>query len=279
LGRFAQADTIIPSPGNSQAWDRFAYANNNPVKYTDPSGHACTRSQNSSGPIIDDDCEQKPPRKLPLIPLFDHLPVDPSQIDGVQWFGGTWNAYMLRSGSNGIYYYCHDFHCGLDILAAWDTPVTAGIQGTVTYAGCSNGNNEGPCKVTIEVETANGIYAITYGHLSGTPMVNQGEEVLPDTIIGGVGNNSRPLDPIAAFTHIHLEIRGPGGWSGGPSVNPLTFMNEADKATLVDIASRQTIEPEMRVFFDGKNTHSYPPPGWLMPDWIQRSLDGPSFFK
>jgi len=39
LGRFAQADTIVPSPGNSQAWDRFAYTLNNPLKYTDPSGH------------------------------------------------------------------------------------------------------------------------------------------------------------------------------------------------------------------------------------------------
>ena len=39
LGRFAQADTLIPGAGNSQAWDRYAYANNNPLKYNDPSGH------------------------------------------------------------------------------------------------------------------------------------------------------------------------------------------------------------------------------------------------
>ena len=39
LGRFIQADTIVPEPGNPQAWDRFAYALNSPVKYTDPSGH------------------------------------------------------------------------------------------------------------------------------------------------------------------------------------------------------------------------------------------------
>jgi RHS repeat-associated protein len=39
IGRFIQADTIIPSPGNPQAWDRYAYANNNPLYYTDPSGH------------------------------------------------------------------------------------------------------------------------------------------------------------------------------------------------------------------------------------------------
>lgn len=40
LGRFAQADTIIPlQTQGTQAWDRYAYVNNNPVMYTDPSGH------------------------------------------------------------------------------------------------------------------------------------------------------------------------------------------------------------------------------------------------
>jgi RHS repeat-associated protein len=39
LGRFIQADTIIPGEGNQQAWDRYAYANNNPSRYTDPSGN------------------------------------------------------------------------------------------------------------------------------------------------------------------------------------------------------------------------------------------------
>jgi RHS repeat-associated protein len=40
LGRFIQADTIIPEPGNPLAWDRYAYGYNNPVKNTDPTGHA-----------------------------------------------------------------------------------------------------------------------------------------------------------------------------------------------------------------------------------------------
>ncbi|MBN1536942.1 MAG: RHS repeat-associated core domain-containing protein [Anaerolineales bacterium] len=38
LGRFAQADSIVPQ--GVQGLDRYAYVNNNPVKYTDPSGHA-----------------------------------------------------------------------------------------------------------------------------------------------------------------------------------------------------------------------------------------------
>ena len=39
LGRFAQADTLIPGAGNPLAWDRFAYTLDNPLRYTDPSGH------------------------------------------------------------------------------------------------------------------------------------------------------------------------------------------------------------------------------------------------
>jgi len=39
LGRFAQADTIIPQNQGVQAWDRYAYTNNNPLRYVDPSGH------------------------------------------------------------------------------------------------------------------------------------------------------------------------------------------------------------------------------------------------
>jgi RHS repeat-associated protein len=38
LGRFMQADTFVPTAQGTQAWDRFAYVNNNPLRYTDPSG-------------------------------------------------------------------------------------------------------------------------------------------------------------------------------------------------------------------------------------------------
>jgi len=39
LGRFISADTLVPNPGNPQALNRYAYVTNNPLKYTDPSGH------------------------------------------------------------------------------------------------------------------------------------------------------------------------------------------------------------------------------------------------
>ncbi len=39
LGRFISADTIVPDFANPQSLNRFSYGYNNPLKYTDPSGH------------------------------------------------------------------------------------------------------------------------------------------------------------------------------------------------------------------------------------------------
>jgi len=39
LGRFIQADTVVPEPRNPQSLNRYAYVLNSPLKYTDPSGN------------------------------------------------------------------------------------------------------------------------------------------------------------------------------------------------------------------------------------------------
>ncbi|AGU98981.1 RHS repeat-associated core domain-containing protein [Vibrio campbellii] len=39
LGRFISADSFIQAPSNSQSFNRYSYVQNNPMKYTDPSGH------------------------------------------------------------------------------------------------------------------------------------------------------------------------------------------------------------------------------------------------
>ncbi len=39
IGRFAQPDSIVPNPYNPQSLNRYSYVLNNPVRYTDPTGH------------------------------------------------------------------------------------------------------------------------------------------------------------------------------------------------------------------------------------------------
>ena len=40
ISRFLSADSIVPEASQGiQAWDRYAYTNNNPVRFNDPSGH------------------------------------------------------------------------------------------------------------------------------------------------------------------------------------------------------------------------------------------------
>lgn len=39
LNRFLSSDTIVPDPTDPQSLNRYSYVNNNPLKYSDPSGH------------------------------------------------------------------------------------------------------------------------------------------------------------------------------------------------------------------------------------------------
>jgi RHS repeat-associated protein len=60
LGRFTQPDTIVPNPTDAKAFDRYAYVNNNPVMYSDPSGHRSCRNRDGiemlTGKFGDADC-------------------------------------------------------------------------------------------------------------------------------------------------------------------------------------------------------------------------------
>jgi len=53
IGRFAQADTIVPD--GIQGWDRYVYVGNNPINFNDPSGHLKCKSAN----VAEGDCEDR----------------------------------------------------------------------------------------------------------------------------------------------------------------------------------------------------------------------------
>ncbi len=75
LGRFVQADNIIPNPGDPVSFDRFAYVRNSPLKYTDPSGHYLTCGWQGS---------QRDGENCGFVPT----PVDKRQLDDFHWTTG-----------------------------------------------------------------------------------------------------------------------------------------------------------------------------------------------
>ncbi len=50
LNRWIQPDSIVPEPGNPQDLNRYAFVRNNPLKYTDPTGHCAGDSSDSNNP-------------------------------------------------------------------------------------------------------------------------------------------------------------------------------------------------------------------------------------
>jgi hypothetical protein len=70
LGRFIQADTIVPGAGNPQNLNRYAYVSNNPLKYIDPSGHdPCTGRSGTYMPDCGVDGRGLKPPKPPKDPI------------------------------------------------------------------------------------------------------------------------------------------------------------------------------------------------------------------
>ena len=57
LGKFVQADTIVPEPGDPQSLNRYAYTLNNPVKYNDPSGHRWVEDNDANPCRVVGGCE------------------------------------------------------------------------------------------------------------------------------------------------------------------------------------------------------------------------------
>jgi hypothetical protein len=95
------ADSIVPSAGNPQALNRYAYVFNNPLKYVDPTGHC---------PKHDDECEELQQQaqeafsikltgdwsKDNLVTLFDALEAVSRAVGGINAFQAIWKGIELQ---------------------------------------------------------------------------------------------------------------------------------------------------------------------------------------
>ena len=90
MGRFIQPDSIIPNQYDPQSLNRYAYVRNNPVRYTDPTGHR------ECGGADQESCENPGARiESPAIESQTQIPdspnggdpADPWQV-GAEWLTG-----------------------------------------------------------------------------------------------------------------------------------------------------------------------------------------------
>ncbi|HKY55183.1 MAG TPA: RHS repeat-associated core domain-containing protein, partial [Anaerolineales bacterium] len=98
LGRFLSADTIVPNYANPQAYNRYSYVLNNPLRYIDPSGHDSVCGSNYSDPECngpDPWVPTTPPAPPPYVPL------DPGLPQGGSGGGGGGNNNNNGNGGNG----------------------------------------------------------------------------------------------------------------------------------------------------------------------------------
>lgn len=87
-----------------------------------------------------------------------------------------------------------DFHAGLDIAAAQDTPVFAVLDGVVIKTAWSNGRGN-----YIVIRHANGVQTL-YQHLSCV-LLRAGEPIQKAQVIGTVGSTGVSTGP-----HLHFEL-------------------------------------------------------------------------
>ncbi|MBN2115754.1 MAG: hypothetical protein JW730_04245 [Anaerolineales bacterium] len=79
LGRFIQPDNIIPGAANPQNWNRYSYVTNNPLRYTDPTGHMLDKGY---GSYCDAKCRER-------IRINEHIERVRDRNKGKNISGGT----------------------------------------------------------------------------------------------------------------------------------------------------------------------------------------------
>lgn len=99
------------------------------------------------------------------------------------------------------------WHSGIDIAAAYGTPVQAVDSGTVVFAAW-----KGNYGYAVEIDHGEGRIVTLYGHLSAFN-VGVGQQVRRGDVIGYVGNTGWSTGP-----HLHFEVK-----LDGRAVNPLRF--------------------------------------------------------
>jgi murein DD-endopeptidase MepM/ murein hydrolase activator NlpD len=117
-------------------------------------------------------------------------------------------------------------HRGVDLMAAYGTPIFAVAAGTITYAGCNSpycdrpGSPQTPgCGYMIEIQHAGNVGS-TYCHAS-VLRVHTGQVVKAGDRIGDVGSTGH-----SSGNHLHFQVHQPAPpITNSTAIDPIPFMN------------------------------------------------------
>ena len=99
------------------------------------------------------------------------------------------------------------FHPGVDIAAAYGTPIHAAAAGIVEMAGWNGGYGQ-----YVKLKHGDG-YETAYGHMSAIA-ATAGQQVQKGDVIGFVGSTGASTGP-----HVHFEVL-----TDGEQTNPLQYV-------------------------------------------------------
>lgn len=96
LNQFIQPDTIVPDPYIPADWNKYTYVRNNPINYTDPSGHiACKDIISSWRPVF---------IALHLCNPQEEPTLTEKEIEFYESFDDTFNGNFVTCGVGYISY-------------------------------------------------------------------------------------------------------------------------------------------------------------------------------
>ena len=223
LGRFVQADTVQPNPGDPQQLNRFSYARDNPLRYRDPSGHR----------IIDEPDDPTGNRTLAKArvdrahQVLTALPNGQGTIALTQGFGNTKFAYDQYTGE-GSYRQLAYLHSGLDFQMDAGSSVVAVCSGTVVGIDANMGI--GGRSVAIRC----GNEHVVHGHVIAAPGIEVGTAVRAGDTIG-------TLQDQGANSHFHLESRDAGNLN--VFHNPLYLFTPGVLAKITGLNDQEYVSP------------------------------------
>lgn len=182
IGRFLQADTIVPSHQGTQGFDRYAYVNNNPLRYTDSRGNG-----------IDDFFDNLIKKAVNVIDTFER------DIIGGQYVRSFDNEINKASQKTGI---------PTELIAAVIRHESSAIERRIFISDCLADSVEF-VQVIIRLQTGRdasiGIGQMQIGTarlLEQTRYVEKGDS---HTIINLL-NESKAVEYIAGYLHLISDI-------------------------------------------------------------------------